>query len=87
MLSRTTIVAMGLAVGLSMAAGAAFAQSSQAPSSSGQSAAPPTTGSNQGVNPPNATPGSATSSKPGSHEAERVTTTNPASDGKATNVK
>jgi hypothetical protein len=87
MLTRTTIVATGLALGLAIGAGAAFAQSSTAPSASGQSAGPPTTGSNQGVNPPNATPGSATSSTPGSHEAERVPTTNPGSDGRATTVK
>jgi hypothetical protein len=82
------LAAFGLVLALTIGAGGALAQSSSAPSSSGQAAAPPTTGSEQGVNPPNAHPGSTSvSAAPGRAQPDRVPTTNPASDGKATSVK
>jgi hypothetical protein len=82
------LASFGLAVSLTIGVGAALAQSSTAPSSTGQTAAPPATGSEQGVNPPNAHPGSTSvSAAPGSAQPDRVPTTNPAADGKANSVK
>ena len=94
---RLTIAAASLSLALLLSAGA-LAQSSTAPAPSGQSAAPPTTGSEQSVNPPNAVPGSTAAlgsaagnamprAAPGSAPPENVRTTNPASDAKTNPVK
>lgn len=96
MSARLPVAASGFAIALLLSV-SAFAQSTTAPTPSGQSAGPPTTGSEQSVNPPNATPGSATatgargstpmSARPGSTPPDQVPTTNPAADAKTTPVK
>ncbi len=88
-MSRLPTVAAGLVLATVIGLGGALAQTATGTTSpSGQSAYPPTTGSNQGVNPPNATPGPTTrSAAPGSAQPDRVPTSNPSADTKATTVR
>ena len=88
-MSRLPTLATGLALATVLSIGGALAQTATGTTSpSGQSAYPPTTGSDQSVNPPGATPGSTShSAAPGSAQPDRVPTGNPAADTKATTVR
>ncbi len=88
-MSRLPTLAAGLVLATALGVSGALAQTATGTTSpSGQSAYPPTTGSEQTVNPPNATPGqTAHSAAPGSAQPDRVPTSNPAADTKATTVR
>ncbi|MBV9653155.1 MAG: hypothetical protein JOZ42_01190 [Acetobacteraceae bacterium] len=86
---RTLTLAASLALATALGVAGATAQTATGTTSpSGQSAYPPTTGSNQGVDPPGSMPGpTAHSATPGSAQPDRVPTGNPSADTKATTVR
>lgn len=88
-MTRLPALAAAALLASTLGAGIALAQTATGTTSpSGQSAYPPTTGSSQGVVPPNAKPGpTSMSATPGSVQPDRVPTSNPQADGKVTPVK